>query len=115
MNGWQSAVQPQGLPQFRQSQVRLLPQQNPHLLLMNRHDAWLGTGKTVAWRNIPSAAALLQELLHQTEGNPEPPGDLLAVALLLVVRSQNAFPQIQGNCFHENTLPYLLNYGYSFI
>jgi hypothetical protein len=115
MDGWQAAVQPHGLAQLRQGQVRLLPQQNPHLLLMGGRDARLGTGKTVAWRNVPRASTLLQELLDQAEGNPETPGDFLAVALFLIVNSQDAFPHIQGNRSHENILLPLGNYGYSFI
>ena len=95
MDGRQGAVKPHGLAQLRQGQVRLLPQQNAHLLLMRGHKAGFGTGKTVAWRNVPRSPALLQELLDQAEGNPETPGNLLAVALFLIVRGQDTFPQIQ--------------------
>ena len=96
MDGRQGAVQPHGLAQlFAKGQVRLLPQQNPHLLLMRGpNNARLGTGKRVAWRNVPGVLALLQELLDETEETGSAPGDFLAVALLLVVRSQDSFSEV---------------------
>jgi hypothetical protein len=91
MDGREGAVQPHGLAQFREGQIRLLGQQPPHLLLMGGQDAWLGPGKAVARGNVPGSAALLEQLLDQAEGHPVPAGDFLAVTHLLIIGAQDAF------------------------
>ena len=65
MDGRQG-VQPHGLAQLagRQGPGFFPSKTYRDLLLMRGHNArLLGTGKTVAWRIVPGASALLQELL----------------------------------------------------
>ena len=95
MDGRQRAIQLHDLTQFRQGQIRLPRQVQLHLLLVGGKNAWLGTRKAVARGNVARSPALLQELLDQAEGDSITAGDFLAGAVLLVVRGQNALPQIQ--------------------
>jgi hypothetical protein len=45
--------------------------------------------------DVASVPALLEEFFNQAQGHPKPMSNFDTCALLVVVRSQDAFPQIQ--------------------
>jgi len=95
MNGGQGAVQRHGRSEFLQSQVRFAAQQSSHLLMMGAEDPGLAPGETMARSDIPGPPPLLQEFLYHPEGNPVTPGNSIPGPLLVIVRGQNPFAQIQ--------------------
>src|SRR5688500_11305626 len=50
--------------------------------------------------DIPCAAALLEKFFDHPQRNTKPQSDLLTVAILAVIRSQDSFPQIQRESSH---------------
>ncbi|MGH7937702.1 MAG: hypothetical protein ACREFG_04285 [Chthoniobacterales bacterium] len=65
--------------------------------------------------NLTGAPALLQKLFYHAQRNPIACRYLFPGALLMVVRREDSFPQIQGKSSHEpQDKPIRLN-GYSFI
>ena len=67
MNGLHGAVESGCLAHFLQGQIRLLAEQSSHVALVSIEDHRLASGKAVARPDIPSASALLQELLDHAE------------------------------------------------
>jgi hypothetical protein len=66
------------------------------------------------WGDVAGAAALLEELFDQAQGYPKAIGNLGASALVIIVTSQDSFPQIQGDRSHIPNLPSSPQNGYSF-
>ncbi len=78
-------------------------------------NAGLAAGAVMLGAEVAEATALLEELLDQTQRNPETAGHHFAGTLVVVVGGQYPFPQIQGDGFHAPSLPYPGQNGYSFI
>ena len=116
MDGLKSAAHGQGLAHFLQRQVGFAGQHLPQLLLVALNQLGLGAGEAMAGAQVAHATTLLKEFFNQTEGNAEAPGDLLTVAFLPVISSQDALAQVQGDRFsHKQTIAKPPNNGYSFI
>jgi hypothetical protein len=69
----------------------------------------------MARSNLSCAPALMEELFDHAQRDPVAVGDFFPRSLPLVVGSQDAFAQIQRECFHANTLLHLPHNGHSFI
>src|SRR5688572_12406958 len=54
--------------------------------------------------DIPCAAALLEKFFDHPQRNTKPQSDLLTVAILAVIRSQDSFPQIQRESSHGSNV-----------
>ena len=90
MDGLERTLQPQGVAQFLEGQIRLLAQQGAHLALMVMDDLWLAPGLAMAVRDATGVAALLEEFLDHPQGNPEAPRDVLARAFPGIVGGQDS-------------------------
>jgi len=95
VDGLQGAPQSGRLPQFLQSQVVLLGQQTPHLILVGADNHRLAPAEPVSGSDVAGVSARLQEFLDHAQGNAETVGDLGPRAFLMVIGSQNSFPKIQ--------------------
>jgi len=115
MDGWQRAIQGRGPSQFLQGQVRLAAQELTKGLALSGDFAGLKPATMIARAEVAALAPPLQEFLDHAQRDAKAVGDLLSCPFLLIVRSQNSFPQIQGYGSHGLTLPPLANYGYNFI
>ena len=62
---------------------------------MGGHNHRLAPGQAMARGKVARAPALLEELLDQAQGNTETVGHLAPSALVVVIRSQDSFPQIK--------------------
>jgi hypothetical protein len=91
VNGWQRAAQAQSGPHFPQGQVGLAPQEGAHFLSMGRQNDRFATGKAVPRSDVTRASALLEKLFDHPQGNAKTLGDLLTIAVLAVVGSQDSF------------------------
>ena len=69
----------------------------------------------IARADVAALPPPLQEFLDHAQRDPKAVGDLFSGPFLLVVRSQDSFPQIQRYRSHEQTLPQLFTDGYDFI
>jgi len=69
VDGGQRAGQPRGGPQFLEGQIGLFRQQCPQLALMTGDNAGLAARAVMLGADVAKAAALLEELLNQTQGN----------------------------------------------
>jgi hypothetical protein len=73
---------------------------------MNRDDLRLVFATGISAGNIAGMTALLEQLFNHPLRNPETPGDFLAGVFVLIMGSQNALSQIQGDgLFHDDSLP----------
>ena len=115
MDGGQGARQPGGGAQFFERQVGLLLQQCLQVAMMPGDDHRLAPGAVVLRANLADAPPLLQKLFDHAQRHAIPGGHRLPRAFVTVIRSQYPFPQIQRECFHAASLPYPIQYGYSFI
>jgi hypothetical protein len=115
MNRWQGTAQLHGRAQFLQGLVRLLVQQLAQLLTVAPQDLGLTAGVTVAWADVSSVPALLQELFDHPQGNAVASSYLFARTFLLVTGSQYPFPQVQRQSSHGPNSTAARIYGYSFI
>jgi len=115
VDGGQRAGQPRGGPQFLEGQIGLFRQQCPQLVLMTGDNAGLAARAVMLGAEVAKAAALLEELLDQTQRHPETAGHRLAGVLVGVIGGQNPFAQIQGDGLHPSSLPPLKPNGYGFI
>jgi hypothetical protein len=100
MDGLQGAVQLQGVAHLAQGHVGLLGQHGAQLTAVGGNQKRLASGKPVPRSNVPSALSLSQQLLDQSQGHPETAGNVLSGPILIIVSSQNPFPQIQGGRSH---------------
>ena len=62
---------------------------------MGGHNHGFAPGEAMPRGDVTGVPTLLQELLDQAQRNPKAMGNLGTRALLVVVRSQNSFSQIQ--------------------
>jgi hypothetical protein len=115
MDGGQGAGQTSGRSQFAQGQIRLPGKQAAEVVAVPVKNLGLAPGEGVARSDVAGVAALLEELLDRTQGNPKAMGDFVSGAFVGVVRSQYPFSQIQRQRLHAPTLPPALPYGYSII
>jgi hypothetical protein len=69
----------------------------------------------MARTKVPGVPSLLEELLDHAQGNPVVIGNFLAGAFVGIIGSQDAFAQIQRQCFHATNLPHHSEKGYSII
>ena len=95
MDGLYRALQPGGLAQFLERQIVLFDQQGAQLAAVGSNDHWLASGITMPRGNIAGVSTLLEELFDQTQGHPEPMRNVYPCPLIVVVTSQDPFPQIQ--------------------
>ena len=105
MDGWQRAIQGRSPSQFLQGHVGLAAQQLTKGLALSGDFAGLEPAPMIPRADVPAVTALLQEFLDHAQRDSEAVGDLLSSPFLLIVRNQDAFPQIQRYRSHEQTLP----------
>ena len=115
MDGRQAALQGRGRAQFLQGHIRLAAQELTEGLAPGGDFAGPESAAMIAWADVAALAPPLQELLDHPQRDSEALGDLLAGALLLLVRSQDSLAQVQGNRSHHPTLPKPASNGYNFI
>ena len=72
--------------------------------MMGCDDERLAPGAIVAWSDISSVSALLQELLYHAKRNAVASRDLVARAVGIVVRSDDSFAQVQRKSSHNQTV-----------
>jgi hypothetical protein len=95
IEGLQRTLQPRRPPQLLERQIVLFGQQGAKLAPVSGDNHRFAPGMVMSWGNIASVPALLEELLDHPKGDAEAAGNFLAGPFILVVRSQNPFPQIQ--------------------
>jgi hypothetical protein len=116
MNGLEGAADGQSLAHLLQSQVGFAGQEFTQFLPVALNQGRPAPGVAMAWPQVASVAALLEELLDHPQGDAEAAGDFLAVAFLLVIGVHDALAQVQGDCFsHVQTMAKPPRNGYSFI
>jgi len=115
MDGWQRAIQGRGPSQFLQGHVRLAAQELTKGLALGRDFAGPEPATIIARADAPALAPPLQEFLDHAQRDSKAVGDLLSCPFLLIVRSQDSFPQIQRYRSHAQTLPLPTGNGYNFI
>jgi hypothetical protein len=115
VDGGQGTRQPGGGTQFFERQVGLLVQQLSQVAMMLGEDHRLASRTVVLGTNLADPPSLLQELFDHAQRHAIAGGNRFPRAFFTVIRSQNPFPQIQRECFHTSTVPYPIQYGYSFI
>jgi len=115
MDRWQRAIQGRGPAQFRQGKIRLAAEKLPKGLALSGDFARLEPATMIAWTDVAALSPTLQEFLDHTQRYSKAVGNLLSGPFLLIVRSQNSFPQIQRYGSHEETISRPAQYGYNFI
>jgi hypothetical protein len=115
VDGWQGALQACGNAQLLEGEIGLFVQQHPELALVAGDNTRLPSRTVMLRAHVAQASPLLQELLNHAQRHPETAGHRFAAALTGVIGSQNPFPQIQGDCLHPSSLPFLKPSGYSLI
>src|SRR5271165_7476879 len=84
-----------GFAQLLQGHVRFLTQHGLQLAMMGRNDHRLASRTIMTRTDLSGPFALLQKLLDHAQRNPVAIRDFLPTALLIVVGSQDPFPQVQ--------------------
>ncbi len=115
MDGRQRAIQGRGPPQFLQGQVRLAAQELTKGWALGRDFAGPEPATIIARADVAALPPPLQEFLDHAQRDLKAVGNLFSGPFLLIVRSQDSFPQIQRYRSHEQTLPQLSTNGYDFI
>ena len=115
MDGGKRTVQPDGDTKFLEGQIGLCVQERAELAPMTLDDERLASGTVVLGTDLADAPTLLQELLDQAQRHAKTVGHLLPSAFSLGVSRQNAFAEIQRECFHFPTVTYPKPNGYSFV
>jgi hypothetical protein len=90
----QGTLQPCRRPQFFQGQIVLPRQQHPKLAPVAGHNHRLATGEAVPRGEVTGAPTLLQEFLDHAQRDAKTVGDLQAHTLIVIVGSQDSFPQV---------------------
>ena len=103
MDRWQSAFQPQDLPQFFKSQVGPAFELFADDFAMSGDNLRFASRTMVLGPDVPSAAPLLDELFDHAQGHAKAPGNLIPGAFTIVVGSKNAFAQIEGERGHPQS------------
>lgn len=115
MDRWQRAIQGRGPAQFLQSKIRLAAEELPKGLALSGDFARLEPATMIAWADVAALPPTLQEFLDHTQRYSKAVGNLLSGPFLLIVRSQNSFPQIQRYGSHGETISRTAHNGYDFI
>jgi hypothetical protein len=115
MDRWQRAIQGRGPSQFLQSQIRLAAQELTKSLALSGDFAGLEPATMIAWADVAALSPPLQKFLDHAQRYFKAAGNLLAGPFLLIVRSQNSFPQIQRDCSHGQIISPATQDGYDFI
>ena len=95
MNGRQRAVQLQGLPDFLQRDVLLLPDQVFYLHPEFFSKVRLAPANMITGGNVAGSLALGQELFHHTQRNVITVGNFRTGSFSGIVGCQNPLTQIQ--------------------
>jgi len=111
----QGTHEPRRSPQLLQRQIVLPGQQGAKLAPVGGHDHRLAPGEAVPRGDVAGVPALLEKFLDHPQRDAETAGDLLPRALIVVVGSQDSFPQIKRSCTHVQSLPHPLKMATVFI
>ena len=115
MDGRQRAVQARRRPQFLEGQIGFLLNQRPQLVLLPGDVAGPAARAVVLRPHVAGPSPLLEEFLDHAQGNPKTAGHRFPGAFARVIRRQNPFAQIQGDCLHLPSLPSQGTCGTDFI
>jgi len=115
MNRWQRTIQGRGPPQFLQSKIRLAAEELSKGVALSGDFARLEPATMIARADVAALSPTLQEFLDHTQRYSKAVGNFLSGPFLLIVRSQNSFPQIQRYGSHRQTISWYAYKGYDFI
>lgn len=115
MDRWNCAIYTDGIAEFFQRFVRLLPHQFREALPMRRGNLGLITRIVVARSDVSGGFALAEEFLDHAERDEESIRDFLAGVLAGVVNGQYFFACVEGKGCHEEMVTRSRQNGYSFI
>ena len=90
-----------------EGEVVLPGQQSPELAVVGGDNHRLAPGKTMPRRDVASAPALLEELFDHTQGNTEAVSNFGPAPLVVVIRREDSFTEIQRKRSHVQILPAL--------
>ena len=100
MDGWEGAGKPRFTAQFLKRHVGFACQQFLHGCFVNLENLRFATTQVMAWCDITSVAALLNELFDHPQRDLIAACDLVAGSFSTIVGSQDAFAQIHRKSSH---------------
>jgi len=115
MDSLNRTVQFQTVAKLGQRHIRTLAEHGTQLATVRSDNDRLATGMMMTWTDIPGPPPLLQQLFYHAFRDPKPTRDILPGPVLVVVRGQDPFTQVQRCGFHAQTIPRDSPNGYSFI
>jgi len=116
MDGLDGAIQLAGPAEFFQRQIRFMAEQLAQGLAVDRDKLGPASAAVIPTGNLAGMPPLLEQFFNHPQRNPEPLGDFLAGAFVLIIGSQDALPEVQGDWpFHDRSLPNCQTNGYNFI
>ena len=90
----------QPLAQLLQCKIRLFSLWFTHLRPVRGKVQWFATSTFALRGNVTDSPTPLQELLHHAHANPKSMGNFIMDTLVVVLNSQDTFPEIQGERTH---------------
>jgi hypothetical protein len=91
----QGTLQPRGRSQRLEGQIALASQQSAKLAAVGSHNHGFAARIMMPWGDVAGVPALLEEFFNQAQGHSKPMSNFGTCALFMVVRSQDALPQIE--------------------